>query len=92
MAHHHEDLSQLSASELKYREYMQMGDYFLKMPIYRNAKEWYAKALAMRANDDAATQKIKDCKLLISKETKLIIVVLVIAALVTSAILFAKGM
>lgn len=91
MANHHEDLSQLGTTELKFREFIQMGDYFMKMPIYRNAKEWYTKALDLHINDEVASQKINECKSKINTETKTIIIVLVIAALVTSAILFAKS-
>ena len=79
----------LSSEERRYFDYMQKGDDFMKIEIYRSAKEWYTKALELNYNHELIQSKLDNCNRLLQLEKKKItIVVLVIAIVLLVVILF----
>ena len=79
----------LSPEERRYFDYMQKGDDFMKIEIYRSAKEWYSKAFELNRNHGLVQSKLDNCNRLIQLEKKKItIVVSVIAFVLLVVILF----
>lgn len=79
----------LSPEERLYLDYMQKGDDFMKIEIYRSAKEWYTKALELNHKHELISTKLANCNKLIQDEKKkIIVIVLVIALGVIALILF----
>jgi hypothetical protein len=79
---HAETTAGMSKEEIHFRRFMQMGDDFLKIQIYRNAREWYQKALELNMETEQVKQKIADCNEKIQKEKKVIIYIVIIAAII----------
>jgi len=84
---HDIDTANLSAEEKHYNQYMTMADNFMKIQIYRQAMEWYNKALSLHLHNDEVKAKMKECKKLLKKESKTIITVLTIIAVIIAVVL-----
>jgi hypothetical protein len=86
---HTVDNSDIGPEERHYLDYMQKGDDFMKISIYRSAKEWYTKALEFNFNRSLVQSKLDECNSLIQDEKKKIfVIVAVIAIAVTLLIIF----
>lgn len=79
MAHHDNTLN-LSKEELVFNEFINHGDDFIKIQIYRNARECYTQALETNFNNEIASNKLTECNALIKSESKAIIVIVSIMA------------
>jgi len=77
---------QLSKEELLFNDFIRRGDDFMKINIYRNAKESYNYALETHFNDSIALNKINDCNQKIKKESKIIITIIVVVAVIVGVI------
>ncbi len=80
MAHHNED-SHLSKEELEFNDFVRRGDDFIKIQIYRNARECYTFALESNFNNEIAEAKLKECNALIKSESRMIINVVAVMAI-----------
>jgi hypothetical protein len=88
MAHAIETID-LSPEERRFLDFMQKGDDFMKIEIYRSAKECYSKALELNHNPGLVRSKLDNCNRLLQSEKKRIIVIAsVMAIIVLSLILF----
>ncbi len=86
MAHINES-EKLSEEEKIFRDLIEHGDNFMKIQIYRNARECYQQALNTNINNNLASSKLAECNLLIKSESiRIIIIVGVI--IVISVILY----
>ena len=79
---HQETNENLSPEVKKFRELMHNGDDFFKIEIYRSAVKQYKEAAKLGVDKDLANRKIAECEGLLSKERKVIYVLLSIAAAV----------
>jgi len=86
MAHHNDD-SNLSKEELEFNDLIRHGDDFMKIQIYRNAREWYNYALESNFNNELASNKLTECNALIKSELSTIIKIVAVMA-VAACILF----
>jgi len=77
---HHETDESISPAEKQFRELMHNGDDFFKIEIYRSAVKQYKEAAKLDVNNDLANQKVAECERLLSKERKVIYILLSIAA------------
>lgn len=77
---HHETNENISPAEKKFRELIQMGDDFYKIEIYRSAVKQYKLATTLEVDKDLANLKVAECERLLSKERKVIYILLSIAA------------
>jgi hypothetical protein len=82
----HEDTPNLSKEELEFNDYIKRGDDFMTIQIYRSAKEWYTKAVEMKFNDELAKEKLDVCNKKLKTESRTIIAVVVIAALIVGSL------
>lgn len=76
----------LSSIERRYLDYNQKGDDFMKIEIYRSAKEWYIKALELNQNQEMIRSKLDNCNRQIQLEKKKITIVVLVIAIVLFAL------
>ncbi len=69
----------LSPAEKEFQNLMRQGDDFYKIELLRHAKSWYKKALEKNIDPDTVKQKISACDQLLSKERKIVFILLGIA-------------
>lgn len=62
----------MTPAERKFLDYMQHGDDFCKIELWRPAKNWYKKALELNIESENILQKIADCDKSIANEVKII--------------------
>lgn len=79
--------SGLSPMERRFLDYMQKGDDFMKIEIYRSAKECYARAEELNLNHAVAKSKLDNCNRLLHVEKKRIIIIVSVIAIVAVALL-----
>jgi hypothetical protein len=87
---HHIDTSALSPEEKAYYEFIEQGDNYMKIEIYRNAKKCYQKALALGIHNDEIKEKLSICNKTLKKESRSIIAVLAIACIVIATVVLYK--
>ncbi|MEI6696690.1 MAG: hypothetical protein WCO13_11535 [Bacteroidota bacterium] len=80
MAHHDTDVH-LSKEEILFNDFIMHGDDFMKIQIYRNAREAYTNALGTNFNNELASSKLSECNALIKSESKAIIIIVSIMAI-----------
>ena len=64
--------TKMNPAERKFFDYMQHGDDFCKIELWRPAKNWYKKALELNIESENILQKIADCDKSIANEVKII--------------------
>jgi hypothetical protein len=79
---HHENETNLSLDERRFREYMQQGDDFMKIEIFRSAKAWYKKAMDLNMENMKVQEKIDECNRLLNYERKVFTILGVIATVI----------
>jgi hypothetical protein len=78
----------LSPEEHRYLDCLQKAEDFMKIGIYRSAKEWYSRALELNFNQETS-EKLDSCNRLIQQEKKRIFVIVsVIAIVALTVVLF----
>ncbi|MFA6922747.1 MAG: hypothetical protein WC223_00700 [Bacteroidales bacterium] len=87
---HTETNTNLSSEEIKFNEYITRGEDFCKIEIYRNAKEWFHKALEMNINNPLAKEKIEMCDNKIKREKKMIFSIIAAAILIIAIVVGLK--
>jgi len=75
----------LSPEERRYLDFVQKADDFMKIEIYRSAKEWYTRALEMNFNREIR-EKLDNCNRQIQEEKKRILVIVSVIAIVVTAV------
>lgn len=75
----------MTPEERRFREYITRGDDFCKIELYRNAVGWYRKAVEMRPDSEEARLRFQDCHGKIRSESKTILVIVAVAALIVLA-------
>jgi hypothetical protein len=75
----------LSPEESRYLDCVQKAEDFMKIGIYRSAKEWYSRALEMNFNQEIR-EKLDSCNRLIQEEKKRILVIVSVLAIVALTI------
>lgn len=83
---HEESLEHLSPEEKKFRFYITRGEDFMRCEIYRNAKKYYQLALEMNIDNNTVTQKISDCNRLIKQESRIIYILIAVAAVIIALV------
>jgi hypothetical protein len=82
----HVSTENLSKEELAFNEMMQRGEDFMKIEIFRSARECFSNALAMNFNNPLAQEKLSLCNQNIKSESKIIINILIVFAVVIAAV------
>jgi hypothetical protein len=83
----HVSTENLSREEIAFNEMIQRGEDFMKIEIFRNARECYKQALEMNFNNTFAQEKLNNCNQNIKSESKTIIKILVVAAVIVTSVI-----
>ena len=81
----HSSNTKLNRMEREFIDYMQHGDDFFKIELWRPARSWYKKALALNIETEKVKHKIAECDRKQAFEVKVIWTLVVIAALISLA-------
>lgn len=84
---HNEFNSQLA----QFQDFMQHGDDFYKIELWRPAKAWYKMALDLDIEAEKVRRKIAECDQSLAYERKVIWILIAIAVSVTLLILLVNG-
>jgi hypothetical protein len=89
MAHHSEHTEHLTHDELKFREHTERAGHFIKIDLFRSAREEYKAALQYHPGDETCLRQIDAMNANISRDRKTVLVVapLVIILIVAVALL-----
>ena len=89
MAHHSEHTEHLTHAELKFREHTERAASFIKIDLFRSAREEFKAALEYKPGDASCTSQIDVMNANISRDRKTVLVVapLVIILIVVVALL-----
>jgi hypothetical protein len=90
MAHHdlYDDHS-LTHEELKFREHTERAGHFIKIDLFRSAREEYKAALAYRAGDELCLRGIQEMNANIRRDAKKVYVIVpLVIAVITAVIIF----
>jgi hypothetical protein len=88
MAHEEAREENLSHEEIQYRYYVQRGMDFIKIELFRSAREHYKQALKYKPGDAFVMEQIDACNVQIRKDrTKVLILVPLVLGLIASIIM-----
>lgn len=87
MGHHPVDESKLSPEERRYAECMRKGDDFYVIDLFVRAREMYEQALQYKPGDETALRKVEQCRNNVSHDTRRVLIILGIAAVIILAVL-----
>ncbi|MEI8006446.1 MAG: hypothetical protein WCI48_09570 [Bacteroidota bacterium] len=87
MAHHDlYDDHTLSHDELKYREHTERAALFIKIDLFRSAREEYKAALVYKPGDEKCLKGISDMNSNIQRDKKVVLAVVPVVLAVIAAI------
>ncbi len=89
MAHHAENTEALTHEQLKFREHTERAASFIKIDLFRSAREEFKAALTYKPGDEACNRQIDEMNAHIARDRKTVLVVapLVIILIVAIALL-----
>jgi hypothetical protein len=82
--------SETKITPQEFRDFMQRGDDFYKIELWRPAKAWYRRALEYNIEPDKVRKQIAACDRLIAYEVKVIWIIFAIALFAAALILLLK--
>ena len=82
-----ENNQNLSWDEMVFFDLISHGDDLMKIEIYRNARECYTQAFEKNINNELVGSKLAECNKLIKSESKTIIAIVSIMAIVAVVLL-----
>ncbi len=82
----HSSETKLSRMEREFNDYMEHGDDFFKIELWRPARSWYKKALALNIEPERVRYKIAECDRLQAFEVKVILRIVAIASILSLAV------
>jgi hypothetical protein len=77
----------LSHAELKYREHTERAGHFIKIELFRSAREEYKAALAYKEGDELCLQGIREMNANISRDAKKVYVIVPIVLAIIAAVI-----
>ncbi len=88
MSHEEVQEENISHDEIRYRYHIQRGSDYMKIDLFRSARETYKEALTYKPGDPLATEKIAACNQNIKRDrTKVLLIVPVVMAIILGIIL-----
>jgi len=88
MGHHEEPTGHLSHEELKFREHTERAGHFIKIDLFRSAREEYKAALEYHPGDAFCLRQIDEMNANIARDSRAVYVLSPIVILVIAAIAF----
>ena len=88
MAHHAETTEHLTHEQLKFKEHTERAAHFIKIDLFRSAREEFKAALEYKPGDQVCLQKIDEMNAQISSDRKKVLVIAPIVIVLILAIAF----
>jgi len=89
MLHHEETNAHLSHEELKYKEHTERAVHFIKIDLFRSAREEYKAALNYKSGDGYCLKQIDGMNAQISHDRQIVLILVpIVLAVIASVILF----
>ena len=90
MSHHPEKPLNLTHDQLKYREHTERAAHFVKIDLFRSAREEYKAALQYQPGDALCLEKMDAMNLQIARDRKTVLIIVpFIVALIAAVVLMA---
>lgn len=86
MGHHHDENEHLSHEELKFREHVERAGHFIKIELFRSAREEYKAALNYHPGNDMCLSQIRLMNSNISRDRKSVLIIAPIVIAIIAAI------
>jgi len=87
MAHHEHHNENLSPEDKLYNKFITGGDGFFNIELFKSARDSYNEALKIRPTDDYATKRVAECTQNIARDTRKIMIVVPILAVIITTLL-----
>jgi len=90
MSHNEVPTAHLSHEELKFKEHTERAAHFIKIDLFRSAREEYKAALQYKKGDDFCLNQIDSMNVQIAHDRQIVMVVVpVVIAIITAVAIFA---
>jgi len=90
MSHQQEKPLNLTHEEIKYREHTERAAHFIKIDLFRSAREEYKAALQYRPGDAFCSEKMDAMNVNIARDRKTVLIIVpVVVALIVAVVLMA---
>ena len=90
MAHHAESTEHLTHEQLKFKEHTERAGHFIKIDLFRSAREEYKAALEYQPGDPFCLQQIDAMNAHIASDRlKVLAIVPIVLAIIAAVIVFA---
>jgi len=90
MSHHEKSDEHLSHEELKFKEHTERAAHFIKIDLFRSAREEYKAALQYKSADSYCLKQIDTMNAQIAHDRQIVLVVVpFVLAIITAVIIFA---
>ena len=86
MEHHAENITTLTHAELKFREHTERAANFIKIDLFRSAREEFKTALQYKPDDEECLWKINEMNANISRDRKSVLIVVPLVFLLIIAV------
>ncbi|HNW73497.1 MAG: hypothetical protein PHP04_06025 [Bacteroidales bacterium] len=86
MGHHHDENEHLSHEELKFREHVERAGHFIKIELFRSAREEYKAALNYHPGNDMCLSQIRLMNSNIARDRKSVLIIAPIVIAIIAAI------
>jgi hypothetical protein len=90
MANNETENLNISPEEKEYNDLIRRGDDFFKIDLFKSAKEMYEKVLLIKPDDPDTVSKISECKRLIKRDTKRVLIVLPFILIAVITVIWVK--
>jgi hypothetical protein len=88
MGHHEAHEEHLTHEQLKFREHTERAGHFIKIDLFRSAREEFKQALIYKPGDAMCLQKIDEMNSFIARDRKSVLAIVPIVLLIIAAIYF----
>jgi hypothetical protein len=86
MAHHEETHEHLTHDQLKFKEHTERAGHFIKIDLFRSAREEYKEALVYQPGDAMCLRKIDEMNEFIARDRKTVLAVAPLVLIVIALI------
>ena len=87
MLHQETQEEHIPHEELKYREHTQRGADFIKIDLFRSAREEFKTALKYRPGDEFSAAKVIECQSYINRDRRKVLVIIPIVLIVIATVI-----
>ena len=90
MAHHAEPETYLTHEELKFREHTTRAGHFVKIDLFRSAREEYKAALEYKPGDETCLRQIDVMNGNIARDRRVVLAIVPLVLILIAAVIFLR--